>query len=199
MKQIVFIFLVLSSTLFGANECIVCHKGIEDIRDPNSGMMKAILKVADKAGHKGNDCIVCHGGNPYNKSVEYAHKGTVTYFKTHEGPKSYYPAPASSWINENTCGMCHKKQVKAQMNSLMMTEQGKIQGALWSFGGKEGYQHINGNYKTRNPEDISTRLGSQAYKEYMQKLAKLEPQVFPKEMKEPLKHQLQPKLKKTPL
>ncbi len=185
MKQMILIVaLFFSSLLFSANECIVCHKGIEDIRDPNSGMMKAILKVADKAGHKGNDCIVCHGGNPYNKSVEYAHKGTVTYFKTHEGPKTYYPAPASSWINENTCGMCHKKQVKAQMNSLMMTEQGKIQGALWSFGGKEGYQHINGNYKTRNPEDISTRLGSQAYKEYMQKLSKLEPQVFPNEMKE---------------
>ena len=69
MNKIALIFILLSSLLFGANECIVCHKGIEDIRDRDSGMMKAILEVAEKAGHIGNDCIVCHGGNPYNKSV----------------------------------------------------------------------------------------------------------------------------------
>ena len=184
MNKIAFFLILLSSLLFGANECIVCHKGIEDIRDRDSGMMKAILEVAEKAGHKGNDCIVCHGGNPYNKSVEYAHKGTIKYFKTHKGPKNYYPAPGSSWINENTCGTCHPNQVGAQMNSLMMTEQGKIQGAMWSFGAKEGYQHTAGNYDTKNPDDPNKRLGTDVYKKYMAKLATMEPQAFPEEMHE---------------
>ncbi|WP_373003936.1 multiheme c-type cytochrome [Sulfurimonas sp.] len=184
MNKIAFFIILLSSLLFGANECIVCHKGIEDIRDRDSGMMKAILEVAEKAGHKGNDCIVCHGGNPYNKSVEYAHKGTVKYFKTNKGPKDYYPAPGSTWINKNTCGTCHPNQVGAQMNSLMMTEQGKIQGAMWSFGAKEGYQHTAGTYDTKNPDDPNKRLGTDVYKKYMAKLATMEPQAFPQEMHE---------------
>ena len=184
MTKIVLLFLFLSSLAFGSNQCIVCHKGIEDIRDRESGMMKAILKVADKAGHKGNDCIVCHGGNPKSKAKKYAHRGTIKYFKTHKGPKEYYPAPASSWINENTCGMCHPSQVGSQMNSLMMTEQGKIQGAMWSFGAKEGYQHTAGNYKTQNPKDKTKRLGTDTYRKYMEKLATMEPQAFPEEMHE---------------
>ena len=184
MQKILFLLLFFSSLVFGANQCIVCHKGIEDIRERESGMMKAILKVAQKAGHKGNDCIVCHGGNPKSKSKKYAHNGTVEYFKKHKGPKNYYPAPGSSWINENTCGMCHPNQVGAQMNSLMMTEQGKIQGAMWSFGAKEGYQHTAGNYATKNPENPDDRLGTDVYKKYMAKLATMEPQAFPKEMHE---------------
>jgi len=183
MKKIVLLVVFLSSLVLGSNQCIKCHKGIEDIRDRESGMMKAILVVAEKAGHKGNDCIVCHGGNPKSKSKKYAHNGTVKYFKTHKGPKEYYPAPASSWINENTCGMCHPNQISSQMNSLMMTEQGKIQGAMWSFGAKEGYEHNHGNYKTKNPKDKSTRLGTDTYRKYMEKLATMEPQAFPKEMK----------------
>ena len=185
MIQKTFLLLLFFTTIvFGANECIVCHKGIEHIRDENSGMMKAILEVAKKAGHEGNDCIVCHGGNPKSKSRKYAHKGSIKYFKEHEGPKSFYPAPGSTWINQNTCGMCHKEEVEAQMNSLMMSEQGKIQGALWSFGGKEGYNHNIGNYKTKNPDDPHKRLGTKKYQAYMQKLSKLEPQAFPKEMSE---------------
>lgn len=184
MKKIVLLFLLFSSILFGANECITCHKGIEDIRDKQSGMMKAIFEVAQKAGHKGNDCIVCHGGNPEAKKAKEAHAGTIEYFKINKGPKEFYPAPGSSWINENTCGMCHPAQVGAQMNSLMMTEQGKIQGAMWSFGAKEGYQHTAGNYATKNPNNPDDRLGTDVYKKYMQKLATMEPQAFPEEMHE---------------
>ena len=178
------VLLLLTSYLFSANQCIKCHEGIEHIRHGSSGMMKAILEVARDAGHKGNDCIVCHGGNPKQKSKKYAHKGTVKYFKTNKGPKEFYPAPGSTWINQNTCGMCHEEQVSAQMNSLMMTEAGKIQGALWSFGGKNGYKHDVGNFKTKNPEDPHKRLGTDKYKAYMSKLALMEPQAFPSEMKE---------------
>ncbi len=184
MHKLLFFVTFLSSLAFGANECIECHGGIEHIRSESSGMMKAILDVADRAGHKGNDCIVCHGGNPSAKEKKSAHSGTVQYFLNNKGPKEYYPAPGSTWINQNTCGMCHQEQIDAQMNSLMMTEQGKIQGALWSFGGKNGYKHDIGNYKTKNPDDPHKRLGTQKYQAYMNKLSLMEPQAFPKEMKE---------------
>ena len=87
MYKIFFLVAFLSTLSFGANSCISCHGGIEHIRSDSSGMMKAILEVAEKAGHKGNDCIVCHGGNPSTKKKSKAHSGTVKYFKTPQGPK----------------------------------------------------------------------------------------------------------------
>ena len=75
------------------NSCISCHGGIEHIREPESEMMQAIFDEADKAGFKGNDCIVCHGGNPKTKAIDFAHAGTVPFFKSHKGPKDFYPDP----------------------------------------------------------------------------------------------------------
>ena len=147
-------------------------------------MMKEILKIADDAGAKGNDCIVCHGGNPENSEKSQAHSGTLEYFKKNKGPKAFYPYPASAWINENTCGMCHPNQVKAQFNNLMATEQGKIHGALWGFGGKDGYNHTYTNFGGKAPEDAHKRLGTKTYQAYMQELVKLEPQGHPKLTKE---------------
>jgi hypothetical protein len=184
MNKVVFFFFLFASILFGANECIVCHKGIADIRDKNSDMMKAILDVAKEAGHEGNDCIVCHGGNPYNKSVEYAHKGTVKYFKNHKGPKSYYPTPASASVNRNSCGPCHTNQVNAQTNSLMFTEQGKMQRAMWNFGAKESYSHREETYYTNNSDNPDKRFGTDTYKKYMQNLTTIEPQIFLKEIRQ---------------
>ena len=182
--KIAFLFLLLVSYLLAENRCMSCHGSIEHIREENSGMMKAILEVAQKAGHQGNDCIVCHGGSPAETRKLDAHRGTVDYFKTNKGPKEFYPAPGSTWINQNTCGMCHEEQVASQMNSLMMTDSGKIQGALWSFGAKNGYKHDIGTNKTSNPTDPHKRLGTKKYKEYMQKLTNMEPQAFPSKMKE---------------
>ncbi len=162
------------------NNCLACHGGIEHIRQPDTGMAKAIAKKAAKAGYAQNSCIVCHGGNPEATEKSAAHSGTAAYFAAHEGPKTFYPDPGSPWINRNTCGMCHKEQVAAQFNSLMMTEQGKIHGVLYSFGGLEGYRHTMANYNTQNPSDPHARLGTEVYKKYMQKLAKLNPQVYPK-------------------
>ena len=169
------ILLVLS--LHATNNCLSCHKGIADIRDKDSGMMKKILKVADHAGYKGNDCIVCHGGNPDSLNKDKAHNGTPSYFKDHKGPKAFYPYPASAWINENTCGMCHPKQVSAQWNNLMATEQGKIHGALWGFGAKDGYNHTYTNFGGSSVEPHK-RLGTKVYQEYMEALKKEEPQGF---------------------
>ncbi len=189
MRLLFFAFLLLGLTTAtsaqeGSNGCLSCHNGIKSIRQPDSKMMQAILKKAKKAGYEGNDCIVCHGGTPEATTKELAHSSTPAYFKTHPGPKEFYPAPGSTWINQNTCGMCHPKQVAAQMNSLMMTEQGKIQGAMWSFGAQEGRRHDHGNYDTANPTDPHERLGTAAYKKYMQRLSKLQPQAYPKKMHE---------------
>ena len=161
--------------------CLACHKGIEPIRQHQSKMMKEIYKLGAKVGDP-NGCVVCHGGNANAETTQSAHQGTPDYFVNHKGPKNFYPDPGSSWINENTCGMCHKEQVGAQMNSLMMTEQGKIQGALWSFGGLEGYNHNVGNYVTKNPDDPHARLGTEDYQAYMQAVHDKNPNVYPGEM-----------------
>ena len=164
------------------NNCTGCHQGIEHIRQPNSGMMQDILALAEKSGFSGNDCVICHGGNPQATNKEQAHSGTPEYFKTHKGPKAFYPDPGSPWINNHTCGICHEEQVKTQFTSLMFTEAGKIQGSLWGFGGLNGYEHTIGNYNTKEIDPHSI-LGTDKYKAYIKQLKALEPQVFPKEMK----------------
>ena len=174
MKTLLLLLIMIVS-LEAQNGCLSCHKGIADIRDKNSGMMKEILKIAEKAGAKGNDCIICHGGNPDASTKEDAHKGTLAYFKKHKGPKAYYPFPASPWINENTCGMCHENQVAAQNNNLMATEQGKIHGAMWGFGAKEGYKHTYTNF---GGSSIHKRIGTEVYRKYMERLKEIEPQGF---------------------
>ncbi len=182
-----FLFLLLLTLKLSYSEentCLNCHKGIEDIRDRNSKMMKEILKIAEKAGYPNNDCIVCHGGNPDGKGIKEIHSGTINYFKKNEGPKEFYPDPGSPWINKNTCGICHKYQVATQYTSLMFTEAGKIQGTLWGFGGLEGYSHKIGNYKVEENK-IHQELGTETYRKYIAELKRKEPQVFPKKM-EPL-------------
>ncbi len=161
--------------------CTVCHGGIEHIREPESGMMQAILEVADRASIDGNDCVVCHGGRPGLMHVDSAHSGTIDYFKSHEGPKEFYPDPGSPWINKNTCGMCHQEQVATQFTSLMFTEAGKIQGSLWGFGGMNGYKHDIGNYDVEE-QDPHKKLGTDRYKKYMTQLKSLESDVFPSKM-----------------
>jgi len=189
--KILALFLLSFTVLFAKpNSCLSCHNGIENIREPHSGMMKAIYGVAKKTGYIGNDCIVCHGGNPTKYTKEQAHSGTINYFKTHEGPKDFYPAPGSTWINKNTCGMCHKEQVAAQMSSLMQSEGGKIQGALWAFG-RSGiqpdgnttspYRHMYGDFNVTNEHQ---RFGTEIYQKYMKVLSKKEPQGFEKKVVE---------------
>ncbi len=123
------------------NQCLVCHKGIEPIRDPKSEMMQEIYKVALKAGYSDNECIVCHGGNPNAKDKLSSHQGSIDYLIKNNGATEFYPNPASVWINDKTCGLCHAELVTTQFTSLMFTEAGKIQGTAWGFGGLQGYNH----------------------------------------------------------
>jgi len=123
---------------------------------------------------------VSWGSNPNEEENKTkAHSGTLKYFLDHKGPKDFYPSPTSQWININTCGICHAEQVNAQWSSLMNTEAGKIHGALWGFGAKEGYRHYMSNYDLNNTHK---RLGTKTYQEYMKSLEKKEPQAFPKHM-----------------
>lgn len=96
---------------------------------------------------------------------------------------NFYPDPASVWINEKTCGMCHQEQVSTQFTSLMFTEAGKIQGTTWGFGGLQGYEHNVANVAVEELK-VHERLGSDVYKEYMANLKEAEPQVYPGKMKE---------------
>ncbi|MCR9245431.1 MAG: cytochrome C [bacterium] len=179
-----------------SNSCLICHDGIEAIRNPDSGMFEAILDHAETAGHR-NRCIVCHGGDADARPTaamardskewlavaERAHSGTPSYYADHQGPKAFYPDPGSPWINEHTCGMCHEWQVRTQWQSLMMTEAGKIQGTLWGFGGLSGYEHKFANYDVATlPE--SERVGSADHHAYMRELMQKEPQVFLAAMQE---------------
>jgi len=146
--------------------CVACHADIEPIREDGSEMLAEILALGESLGDP-SGCVVCHGGDPQAGDEETAHRG----------PK-FYPAPASPWINKKTCGLCHPDHVRVQWQSLMMTEAGKIQGVAWTFGGLTGYEHRWGNYDVENPEDPARRLGTDVYREYMQRLKAREPQVF---------------------
>ncbi len=188
--SIILSLLIFVNISIAYNNCLKCHEGIEDIRDPSSKMMKEINKVAKMVGYPDNSCIVCHGGNPDANTKEEAHKGSIQAFikgiklehGTVKGPQNFYPDPGSPWINRYTCGMCHQELVKTQYTSLMFTEAGKIQGTLWGFGGINGYKHDIGNYDVQEI-DVHNILGTEVYKKYIKRLKELEPQVFPKSMK----------------
>ncbi len=146
--------------------CMKCHAGIELIREPGSEMLRQIMERGRELGDPAG-CVVCHNGDP-----------AVTDDKAAAHGGDFYPAPASPWVNEHTCGQCHQEHVRVQWHSLMMTEAGKIQGTCWAFGSLEGYKHRWANYAVKNPDDPSARLGTDAYRAYMQLLKEIEPNVF---------------------
>jgi len=147
--------------------CLTCHGGIEPIREAGSPMMQQILALGRERGDPAG-CVVCHGGDASATTAELAHDG-----------EAFWPDPGSPWVNEHTCGRCHPRHVATQWNSLMMTEAGKIQGVAWAFGLPEDYVHRWGNYDARNPADPEQRLGTEAYRAYMERLRRKEPGVFP--------------------
>ncbi len=158
-----------------------CHSGIEDIRSPDSAMMREISSLGVRAGDSAG-CVVCHGGNPQAATKEAAHSGSPFSLQEAGGPQNYIPDPGSPWVNDRTCGLCHADLVKAQWTSLMMTEAGKIQGVAWAFGSLEGYEHKWGNYDAVNPLDPEERRGTKEYRQYMEALKVKEPGVYPEAM-----------------
>lgn len=155
-----------------------CHGGIEPIRQPGTGMLTQILARGQAFGDP-DGCVVCHGGDPRATSPAEAHHGANDPALAEAGgPDRFFPDPASPWVNARSCGQCHAELVEAQWNSLMMTEAGKIQGTTWSFGIPGDYEHRWANYDTQNPEDPHARLGTEAYRAYMEAKSAAHPNVF---------------------
>lgn len=156
-----------------------CHSAIEPIRDFGSPMMQQILARGAELGAP-DGCTVCHGGTRGGLTATQAHQGADTALTEAGGPDDFFADPASPWVNAKTCGVCHQELVAAQHNSLMMTEAGKIQGTTWSFGtpADDGYAHLWANYATENPSDPEARLGTDAYRAYMQAKSAAHPNVF---------------------
>lgn len=147
-----------------ASGCLQCHAGIEPIRQPGAKMLQAILEEGENRDDPAG-CVVCHGGDPAATEKEAAHGGDA-----------FFADPGSPWINpqqhdRNGCKLCHATHARVQRCSLMMTEAGKIQGVAWAFGSLTGYKHTWGNYDVANPKDRTSRLGTDRYLEYMDRLA----------------------------
>jgi hypothetical protein len=158
-----------------------CHMGIEPIRAHSSEMAKQIYQMGTKLGDP-NGCVVCHGGNPAEeKEAKIAHTGApdgspLNTFVLHS---------ASVWVNEKICGQCHKEWTYAQYRSIMQTEAGKIQGAIWGWGPvSTGYDTKYGNYDVDDPDGPEPVFGTQKYKDYTQALMKKYPNNFPTKLQQ---------------
>jgi CDGSH-type Zn-finger protein len=156
-----------------------CHAGIEPIRAHNSDMAKRIYDLGKQLGDP-NGCVVCHGGDPVEeKDAKKAHTGapqgsSLDTFVLHSG---------SVWVNQKTCGQCHKEYVYAQYRSIMNTEAGKIQGAIWGWGpAGTGYATKYGNYDVDDPDGPDPVFGTKEYKEYTKALMKAFPDNFPSKL-----------------
>ncbi len=157
-----------------------CHTGIEPIRSHDSDMAKQIYEKGSQLGDP-NGCVVCHGGNPKEeKDAKVAHTGApqgskLNTFVVHSG---------SVWVNEKTCGQCHEAYTYAQHRSIMQTEAGKIQGALWGWGpASTGYEKRYGNYDVDDPDGPTPVFGTAEYKAYTKDLMKVYPENFPTSLK----------------
>ena len=143
-----------------------CHNGLEPIREHHSDMAQAIYKRGLELGDP-NGCTVCHKGDiKEEKNKNIAHLGLIRY-------------PASMWVNDKTCGMCHDDHVYMLHRSLMETEAGKIQGALWGWGAQTGYDPVYGNYAVEDTDGPVPRVGTDVYKRYIQGLMAKHPGNFP--------------------
>lgn len=153
-----------------------CHAGIEPIRSHDSEMARQIYAKGAGLGDP-NGCVICHGGNPKEeKDAKIAHTGAP------EGGllKTFVLHSGSVWVNEKVCGQCHEEWTYAQHRSIMQTEAGKIQGALWGWGpASTGYAKRYGNYAIDDPDGGEPIFGTPVYKAYMQSLMREYPDNFP--------------------
>ena len=156
-----------------------CHAGIEPITSHGSEMAKQIYRRGGKLGDP-NGCVVCHGGNPQEeKDVKIVHKGTPKGSQL----EAFNRHSAAMGINAKTCGQCHKEWVYAGKRSVMQTEAGKIQGALWGWGPMgTGYSKKYGNYDIDDPDGPVPLFGTLEYKLYTTGLMKRYPQNFPEKL-----------------
>ena len=165
----------------GGDSCIKCHKGIESIRDKDSDMMKQIVAMSEGLGDTAG-CVVCHGGNPEKGSVEEAHKGAPIGHAG--GLDTFVRDPGSMWVADKTCGICHAQTVQNTMKSLMMTEAGKIQGNMHTWGTYDTKKVQYANYDVKDEDGKEPAWGTKVYKDYMVKMIDKYPDQFPTELKQ---------------
>ena len=179
------LFVLFSSLALGSDYpapgtgCIApgCHAGIDAIRDHESEMAKNTYALGREMGDL-NGCVVCHGGNPAEEQDKAA-----AHSAPPNAPENVFVAlPGAMWENDKTCGQCHREHVYAGHRSIMQTQAGIIQGAMWGWGAETGYEHKYGNYDIDDPDGPAPIFGTEAYKGYIQNLAKRFPDVFPSKL-----------------
>jgi len=165
----------------GCLSTVGCHSGLEPIRAHNSGMAVEIYIKGSLLGDP-NGCVICHGGNPKEeKDATLAHQGAP------QGSpfQDFNRHSASLSINDKTCGQCHMAWVYAEHRSIMNTEAGKIQGALWGWGpAGTGYEKRFGNYDIDDPDGPAPIFGTREYKKYVQDLMKQFPHNYPSRLQQ---------------
>ncbi len=184
------VLLLLAVPAFSAQAmadsgCISCHKGIEDIRDPASGMM-AMIKALGASHGDSEGCVICHGGDPKATEAKAAHSGSPDALKAAGGARTFYPDPGAMDINTFTCGQaaCHKGYEERLEKSLMNTEAGKIQGNLHTWGIEEVQNHKVpwGNYDVKDGDGPVPSVGTDEYKAYMKDMIAAHKEQFPTEL-----------------
>ena len=191
IKRIIILLLSISAWLitgpiYAKDEgCISCHKGIEQIREDNSGMM-AMIKAMGSSHGDSEGCVICHGGDPTAKEAKAAHAGSPSALKSAQGPQTFYPDPGAMDINKFTCGQsaCHKGYEERLEKSLMNTEAGKIQGNLHTWGIEEVQNHKVpwGNYDVKDGDGPVPSVGTDEYKAYMKDMIAAHKEQFPTEL-----------------
>ncbi len=179
---------LFAKTTSGNKEgCISCHNGIEDIRDPKSGML-AMIKALGSSHGDGEGCVMCHGGDPKATTAEAAHKGSPKSLMDARGPQTFYPDPGAMDVNKFSCGQggCHQGYAERLEKALMNTEAGKIQGNLhtWGIPEVQNYQVPWGNYDVKDGDGPVPSVGTPEYKAYMGDMIRAHKDQFPDELKQ---------------
>lgn len=160
--------------------CLTCHQGIEPARPIQSDMMQQILAKGAQLGDP-NGCVVCHGGTP--SEVKDKH---IAHSRVPKGSSlsAFTPVPGALQINENTCGLCHGDHTYNVHYSNMNTDAGKMKAIAWSWGvDTDTYNHRYGDHDIVDLDGPTPRVGTDAYKSYMEDMAKSFPGQFPTELK----------------
>jgi hypothetical protein len=160
--------------------CLFCHQGIEAFTE---GLMMTTIKAMGKPYGDPAGCVICHGGNPQATTKKRAHQGSPARLIEATGPQMFYPDPGSLWINEFTCGQCHRGVANRLKKALMNTEAGKLQGNFWSWGLQKSMKTVWGNYAIKDEDGATPAIGTDAYKVYMKKMLRAHPDQFPTELK----------------
>lgn len=161
--------------------CLTCHQGIMPARPMQSKMMQEILERGKAMGDP-NGCVVCHGGTPSaTKDKRKAHSGVPKGSRL----KAFTPVPAALQVNENTCGLCHEDHTYNAHRSLMNTDAGKMKAMEWSYGiNTQDHIHRYGDHDQDDPDGMTPRFGTAAYKAYMKEMAQKFPGQYRKELKQ---------------